>query len=466
MKPVHPVALFRLSVLGQLVSRQNLARGELKAIVKELALKHYDIPGSRHTLLSEKTIESWYYAWKKQGIDALEPKRRIDRGQSKIPEALQSALIIAKKENPKRSLNSLLKLVQMEKLEGAQTLSRSSVYRLLLSHSLSRPIGTTQPKELRRFEADYPGDIIYGDVMHGPKVVINGKTQKAYLVSLMDDKSRLILHSAFCPGETALDIEYVLKQALLRRGLPKRLVIDNGAAYRAHSLQGICARLSIDLIYCRPYAPEGKGKLERWHRTLRDQFLTELHPQKIYTLGEINNLLWAWVDQLYHPAPHSALAGKTPLLVWQNYLEMIRPLGSLAHQLDELFYHRIQRKVRKDGTISYEGKLFEVPYSLSQKTVTVVIEPQQKQALYIEDEEGKRIGEVTPLDLQKNRNYKRARSENNPVPVPSKAPSSSLNELALKQQEARLSISPTPTPTETETETETSKTHTDKQQEK
>jgi transposase InsO family protein len=209
-------------------------------------------------LLSEKTIEAWYYAWKKQGIDALEPKCRIDRGQSKISEALQSVLIKAKQENPKRSLNSLLKLVQMEQLEGANALSRSSVYRLLLSQGLSRPVGSSQIKELRRFEADYPGDIIYGDVMHGPQVVIDGKTQKSYLVSLMDDKSRMILHSAFCPGETALDIEYVLKQALLRRGLPKRLVIDNGAAYRAHSLQGICARLSIELIYCRPYAPEGK----------------------------------------------------------------------------------------------------------------------------------------------------------------------------------------------------------------
>jgi transposase InsO family protein len=443
MKPVHPVALFRLSVLGPLVSRQNLARGELKAIIKELALKHYDIPGSRHTLLSEKTIEAWYYAWKKQGVEALEPKRRIDRGQSKIPVALQAALIKAKQENPKRSLNTLLKLVQMERLEGAQDLSRSSVYRLLLSQGLSRPVGTSQTRELRRFEADYPGDIIYGDVMHGPKVVINGKTQKAYLVSLMDDKSRLILHSAFCPGETALDIEYVLKQALLRRGLPKRLVIDNGAAYRSHSLQGICARLSIELIYCRPYAPEGKGKLERWHRTLRDQFLTELQPQKIYTLDELNGLLWAWIDQLYHPSAHSSLKGKSPLAVWQNYLEKVQPLGTLAHQLDELFYHRIQRKVRKDGTISYEGQLFEVPYCLSQKTVTVVIEPHHKQALYIEDEEGKRLGDVTPLDCQKNRHYKRASSAN--APEPTRAPSTSLNELALKQQEARLSISPTAT---------------------
>ncbi len=438
MKPVHPVALFRLSVLGQLVSRQNLARGELKAIVKELALKHYEIPGSRHTLLSEKTIEAWYYAWKKHGIDALAPKRRIDRGQSKIPEALQTALIEAKQENPRRSINNLLKLVQLQQLQGAHTLSRSSVYRLLLSRGLSRPMGTSQPKELRRFEADYPGDIIYGDVMHGPKVVVQGKTQKSYLVSLMDDKSRLILHSAFCPGETALDIEYVLKQALLRRGLPKRLVIDNGAAYRAHSLQGICARLSIQLIYCRPYAPEGKGKLERWHRTLRDQFLIELHPQKIYTLGEINSLLWAWIDQLYHPAPHSSLGGKSPLTVWQNYLEFITPLGTLAHQLDALFYHRIQRKVRKDGTISYHGQFFEVPYCLSQKTIIVVIEPHHQQALYIEDEHGKRIGEVTPLDCQKNRNYKRAQPSNSPTPTTTSF--TSLNELALEKQASQLSL--------------------------
>ncbi|ORU94764.1 MAG: hypothetical protein A6F70_09890 [Cycloclasticus sp. symbiont of Bathymodiolus heckerae] len=120
MKPIHPVALFRLSILGPLVSRQHLERGELKALIKDLALKHYDIPGSRHTLLSEKTIEAWFYAWKKNNVDALEPKRRIDRGQSKIPEALQSALIKAKQENPKRSLNSLLRLVQMEHLPLCQ----------------------------------------------------------------------------------------------------------------------------------------------------------------------------------------------------------------------------------------------------------------------------------------------------------------------------------------------------------
>ena len=430
MKPIHPVALFRMTVLGELISRQDLPRGELKAIITELAQKHYDIPNSRHTLLSAKTIESWYYTWKQGDVEALAPKVRIDKGQSKISDALQEALIKAKQEAPKRSLNTLIELMQMKKYNGAQDLRRSSVYRLLLSHGLSRPIGTTQPKELRRFEADYPGDIIYGDVMHGPKIVINGKVQKWYLVTLMDDKSRLILHSTFCPGETALDIEYVLKQALLRRGLPKRLVIDNGAAYRSHSLQGICARLSIRLIYCKPYAPEGKGKLERWHRTLRAQFLSELLDKKIYSLSELNQRLWAWIDEVYHPRPHSSLSGQSPLSVWQKGLEFVTPLGTLAHQLDELFYHRVQRRVRKDGTISYEGQLFDVPYELARKNISIVVEPHQQQALYIEDENGQWIGDITPVDLQANRRHKRAQPDHtSPATV---SASHSMAELALK----------------------------------
>lgn len=440
MNSVHPKALFRLTVIGPLISRANLAHGELKAFTHELSEQHYDIPDSRNNHLSAKTIESWYYQWKKGGVDALTPKKRLDKGQSKIPASLQQEIITAKKENPKRSLDTLLKLMKMQYLEGSEQLTRSSIYRLLRSHQLSRPPETIQVKEYRRFEADYPSDIIYGDVMHGPKVVINNKTQKSYLVSLMDDKSRLILHAAFCPSETALDIEYVLKQALLRRGLPKRLVIDNGPAYRAKSLQGICARLNIQLIYCQPYAPEGKGKLERWHRTLRAQFLTELIPSKTYTLAEMNSQLWAWIDQLYHPMVHSALNGKTPLTVWQNYIAHIKPLGHLAYRLDELFYHRVKRKVRKDGSVSYEGNVFEVPYLLASKTVWIVVDPFHKKALFVENEQGLRIGELAPQDLQANRNYKRHKNtENN---TPTKAPSQSLIDLALKKQQQQLTVFP------------------------
>src|SRR3546814_18242037 len=79
-------------------------------------------------------------------------------------------------------------------------------------------------------------------------------------------------------------------------------------------------RLGVQLIYCRPYAPEGKGKLERWHRTCRDQFLGELDPTQIHGLDDLNARLWAWLEQVYHRTPHSGLGGMTPLARYQQDL--------------------------------------------------------------------------------------------------------------------------------------------------
>ena len=443
MKPIPPIALFRLSVLGPLASRQHFSRGELQVLIQEQAAKHYDIPGSLHTRISGKTIEAWFYRWKKGGIEALAPKPRCDKGVSRLPQDIQAFIVKAKQENPKRSLNTLLHLVQMKGFVQSAEVSRSSVYRLLSQHGLSRPVGSaSQPIEFRSFQADEPGAIVYGDVMHGPVVWVNGKTQKSYLVTVFDDCSRLVLHSAFCPGETALQIEYVLKQALLKRGLPKRFILDNGAAYRAHSLQGICARCSIQIIYCRPYAPEGKGKLERWHRTLRDQFLTELPRNKTLSLLEINSLLWAWIDQIYHAQAHSGLQGKTPLSVWQQGLKAVQPLGPLALQLDEIFYHRIARKVRKDGSVSYLGKRFEVPYEHAGKTILLVIDPHQQQVLFVESEAGERLGQATPLDLSANQHRKRRKSAGaSPSEQRASGPlSDSVVTQALEQQHSQLSL--------------------------
>ncbi|MGH8847719.1 MAG: DDE-type integrase/transposase/recombinase, partial [Polaromonas sp.] len=277
MNEIDPKALFRLSVLGPLVSREQLARGELQQLIRELAQREYAIPGSQRRHLGEKTIQAWFYAWRRQGIAGLVPKTRADRGNSKISPPVQEAVLAAKRENPRRSIRQIQRLLEAAGTVPSQSLSRSAIHRLLQQRGLSQMAGSASlPQEKRSFTAEFAGSIWYGDVMHGPRVSVKGQLRKSYLVSLIDDASRLVAHSAFCLGETALDIEGVLKQALLRRGLPIKLVVDNGAAYRAHTLQGVCARLGIHLIFCRPYAPEGKGKLERWHRTLRDQFLSEL----------------------------------------------------------------------------------------------------------------------------------------------------------------------------------------------
>lgn len=403
MKEIDPKALFRLTVLGPLISRAQLERGEQQQIIRQLAQRQYTIPESRRCYLAESTIEAWYYQYRRHGVAGLTPKKRTDAGHSKMAAALQTLILNAKQDNPRRSVRQIKLLLETSGDAARGQLSRSAIHRLLQQHGISRPKGSASlPEEKRSFVAASAGDIWYGDVMHGPRVMVAGRLQKVYLVSLIDDASRLVTHSAFCLGETALDIESVLKQALLRRGLPIKLIVDNGAAYRANTLQGICVRLGIELIYCRPYAPEGKGKLERWHRTFRDQFLSELDLNRVADLADLNARLWAWLETIYHHTPHAGLAGVTPLARYQQDLPKIRPLGAFAAQLDQLFYHRIQRQVKKDGTVSYLGKRFEVDYALSGKSVRLVVDPHAACVVGVEDAAGKALGAATPLDQEAN----------------------------------------------------------------
>jgi putative transposase len=429
MKEIDPVALFRLSVLGPIVSREQLMRGELQQLIRELCLREYAIPGSQRRLLGEKTIQAWYYAWRRDGIAGLTPKVRADLGQSKISPAIQEAVLAAKRENPRRSINQISRLLVAAGVVAEQSLSRSSVHRLLQQNGLSQLTGSASlAEEKRSFGAEFAGTIWYGDVMHGPRVAVKGQLRKTYLVSLIDDASRLVAHSAFCLGETALDIEGVLKQALLRRGVPIKIIVDNGAAYRATTLQGLCARLGIHLIFCRPYAPEGKGKLERWHRTLRDQFLSELDERRINDLDDLNARLWSWLEQVYHHTAHAGLGGLTPLARYQRDLSRIRSLGAKAAQLDALFLHRVTRFVRKDGTVSYGGQRFEVPYELSGKTVSLVVDPHAQRVVGVEDAAGNSLGAATPLDMLAN--IQRVRRKPEPA-AQSLAPRSGPNLVEL-----------------------------------
>lgn len=440
MSSFHSVALFRFSVLGLLASRERLERGELTQIIRELAENRYDIPNSKNAYVSEKTITRWYHLYKKGGIEALTPKTRQDFGQSKLSQAIQQAIIACKKDNPKRSLDTIIMILEEQGLVAQDELKRATVHRLLKRHHLSHPVESTQVTERRSYNALYAGDLWVGDVMHGPKLMFDIGHRKVYLVSIMDDASRLLTHSAFCFGETALDIEGVLKQAILKRGLPVKLVVDNGSAYRAKSLQGICARLGIRLIYCRPYDPESKGKLERWHRVFRQQFLSELDPQDIHTLADLNARLWAWIDQVYHQRPHHSLADLTPLQRYQQDLQRIHPLGHYAIHFDALFYYRFPRKVRKDGTVSYNGQFYEVPYQLVGQSIALVVDPHTQQPLSVESAEGETLGTVTPQDRQANNQRKRQRPETADEQMNSPPKGVNVVEMALAQQTANLAL--------------------------
>ena len=168
MNKINPKALFRLSVLGQLVSRERLQRGELQQLIRELAQREYAIPDSRRTRLGAKTIEAWYYAWKRDGIDGLAPQTRTDRGLSKLAPEIQESILNAKRDNPRRSIRQIQLLLESDGVAN-NVLSRSSIHRLLQAHGISRMTGSASVlEEKRSFTAEFAGSIWYGDVLHGP----------------------------------------------------------------------------------------------------------------------------------------------------------------------------------------------------------------------------------------------------------------------------------------------------------
>jgi transposase len=152
MKDPDPIALFRLSLLGPLVSRTQLSRGELKATLRELASKEYEIPDSRRRQVAAKTLQVWYYRYQREGLAGLAPKPRSDQGRSKIDAVVQERLVAAKRENPRRSIHMLQQLLEGEGVVPRGTLSRSAIHRFLQRHGLSRPAGAdSQPEERRSF---------------------------------------------------------------------------------------------------------------------------------------------------------------------------------------------------------------------------------------------------------------------------------------------------------------------------
>lgn len=130
-KPLHPLALFRLSVLGVLASRNNLQRGEIKKLVRELSQNTFYIPGSRRIHISEQTILRWHYEWKRNKIDGLIPKTRDDKGKTQLPTEIQEALLHYKKDNFARSINTLINLIEKQGLTAKNKLLRATVHRFL-----------------------------------------------------------------------------------------------------------------------------------------------------------------------------------------------------------------------------------------------------------------------------------------------------------------------------------------------
>jgi hypothetical protein len=246
----------------------------------------------------------------------------------------------------------------------------------------------------RRFEAALPNDLWQSDVMHGPSVSVDGKNRKTYLIAFIDDMSRLVCHAQFYLSENLNCYLDALRQALLTRGLPRKLYVDNGPAFRSFHLHQITASLGIALIHAKPYQPQGKGKVERFFRTVRADFLPAVQAK---TLTDLNLALDSWIRDVYHNREHSS-TGQTPLARYAAHCECVR---AAPKDLPDHFRQQARRRVAKDRTISLAGRLYEAPIALIGKQITLFYhahDPARVEARY----DGKSYGLLTSVDLNVN----------------------------------------------------------------
>ena len=409
------LALWKLSILGPLISAR-LEHGDRVAWFREAAARWHQRPDGRVVKLSPRTLESWFYAYQAGGLAALERQPRADRGASRsIPPEIQDLILRAKRERPRRSVRRILRmLVRASKVRKGE-LSRASVHRLLQAHGISARPRRGPSAERRSFLVEHAGDLWMGDAMHGPAVIApDGRVRKSYLLTLLDAATRYLVASQFLLGERAVDHEEVFQQALRKAGRPRTYYVDLGAAYVARSLKIICAELAIELRHTAPRDCQAKGAIERWHRRWREEVGDEL-PDHPLPLAELNAIHWAWMAGEYHSCVHTT-TGRPPREHWLAELEHLRDLPPGA-DLDAIFLHRAERKVRNDGTVRFRGGFLEVRAELTGLTVELRYDPRDPEAAPRVYRDGRFVCDTVPLDRIANATRRRHRPRGTPDPT-------------------------------------------------
>lgn len=370
------VALFRYGLIADLVHLSPNHRGLYK-LLEAKAAREYEIPGTLRRHVAAETMRGWLRDYRRGGFDALVPKLRSDLGAARsIPPRVLDVLCEIKDAQPDLSIPHVIKRARErhgETVTDEIELPLSTVHRLLARRGLTKrrkDDGTS--KDRRRFEYDEANELWMSDVMYGPKLRIGGRLRQTYLIAFIDDATRLIAHAIFAMSERTTAYLPALEHAIRRRGIPKRLYVDNGAAFRSQHLALVCAKLGIALIHATPRSPQGKGKMERWFRTVRLQLMPTIEDTTPLTLDAMNRLLAVWVEGEYHHAAHRGLGGETPADRWARASEHVKMPGA---DVGECFLFEAKRKVARDRTVTLDGVAFEVDAALVGQLVVLRYDP-------------------------------------------------------------------------------------------
>ena len=368
------VALFRYELIQEVIDPTLTARQRGK-LVRELADRAHPGPFAEPVQVTRHTIDRWVRAWRTGGFEALVPQPA--KVTARTPAEVLATAAALKRENPGRTAAQITRILRAQSgwAPNERTLQRHFErleLGLIVDKAGHEQRLTAAPAAFGRFEADRPNELWVGDALHGPPVA----GRKTYLFAFLDDRSRAVMAARFGFSEDTVRLAAALRPALASRGVPESIYVDNGSAFVDSWLLRSCASLGVKLVHSTPGRPQGRGKIERFFRTVREQFLVELTPDRaaeIADLAELNRLFTAWVETEYHPRTHSE-TGVAPMARWLDGLPSPLPRPTPA-QLREAFLWSEHRTVAKTATVSLHGNTYQVDELLVGRKVELVFDP-------------------------------------------------------------------------------------------
>ena len=374
------MALARFSLISkvqELLAQQVPLKVALETVASSSTLAQPD--GSSHPV-AVRTLEDWWYAHRRGGFGALHPKGRCDRGVPRKLTPEQEQLIVAQvKAQPAISIKVLYR---RWKQQDPTLPSLYAIYRALQRHDLSQRsrhylVRQAVSGPTKAFEVPLVNELWMVDFSPGPFLHLAGqkKATPTHLCAILDDHSRVVTHAAYYLKADTRCFHQSFKEAIRRRGVPRKLYTDQGGPFINDHTRVICANLSIRLLHAKPYHAWSKGKIERFFHTVQQDFeaLLRLAGPQVSSLEELNAGLADWLQRLYHVRHHEGI-GMSPQERFARGSAQVRTLE--AHlDLERLFYAEAFRVVRKDGTLRLDNNLYEVDLALRGLEVRLRFDP-------------------------------------------------------------------------------------------
>lgn len=372
------VAQFRFALIAPVI--QGLfPDASATAYYKRVTASPLTLPDGSTVSYSYKTLEKWKSQYKIGGLDALMPNTRSDKGLSRaLNEEAIAEIYRIKLEHPRMNATQIYEHLVRESFIPANV-SVDSVQRFIRRNDL-KSARDPNLRDRKAYEEDEFGKIWQADTCYLPYITEDGKSRRVYCIMIIDDHSRLLVGGELFYHDNACNFQKVLKNAIAAYGIPDKLYVDNGCSYSNEQLSMICVSLGILLLHTRVRDGASKGKVERHFRTLKERWLYTLDIAAISSLAQFNGLLRDYIRS-YNTTFHRGING-VPLNRYET--SKTHPRKPESRQwLDDCFYNRIIRKVRKDSTVTIDGVCYDVPMQFISAKVDIRFQPDDMTSAFI-----------------------------------------------------------------------------------